>query len=147
VITARELETIVECLLEEGVPPGVVSRVFQLDPELVKTAQGKVRVRRYGTEDLSEYLEQIQWDTLDRVRDIIANGSTTDQVRFAGAILGKQMALTARRTPETQRKMTDQVMTMLEGMRTGERRDDDARSRFVALAGDPDDQDQDGEAS
>ena len=135
-----------ERLLEEGVPPGVVSRVFQLDTELVKTAQSKVRVRRYGTEDLSEYLEQIQWDTLDRVRDIIASGSTSDQVKFAGAILGKQMALTARRTPETQRQITDKVMEMFDTMRTGNK-EDGARSRFVAVVGDSDDQDEDGEAS
>ena len=145
-ISARELEAIVERLLEEGVPPGVIGRVFTLDIDLLKEAQRKVRVTRYGTDDLSEYLEQIQWDTLDRVRDIIAKGSPSDQVKFAGALLGKQMAVAARRTPETQRKVTEQVAAMFETMRTGEK-EDRARSRFVALVGDPDDQDENGEAS
>ena len=145
-ITAIELEAICERLLTEGVPPGVVSRVFDLDPELVKTAQAKVRVRRYGTEDLSEYLEQIQWDTLDRVRDIIAKGSPSDQVKFAGALLGKQMAVAARRTPEKQRETTDRVLAMFENMRTGERGEDSAQSRFVAVARTTDDQDEEREA-
>jgi len=60
-ITARELEDLVGKMLGEGVPAGVVSRVFELDIELVKDEQKKVRVRKYGTEDLNDYLEQMQW--------------------------------------------------------------------------------------
>jgi hypothetical protein len=145
-ISAAELEAICERLLEEGVPPGVVARVFDLDPDLIKLAQSKVRVRRYGTEDLSEYLEQIQWDTLDRVREIIAKGSPADQVKFAGALLGKQMAVAARRTPEKQRETTDRVLAMFENMRSGEAKSDDAQSRFVAVTRATDDQDEDGQA-
>ena len=145
-ITARELEAICEALLVEGVPPGVVARVFHLDGDLVKKLQTKLRIKRYGTEDLSEYLEQIQWDTLDEVRAIIAKGSTTDKVRLAGMLMGKQMAVAARRTPEGQRQLTDRVISMLENMRTGEVQQDDARSGFVVNAGGVDDSDEDGEA-
>lgn len=146
-ITARELEAICEALLVEGVPPGVVARVFHLDGDLVKKLQTKLRIKRYGTEDLSEYLEQIQWDTLDELRTIIARGSAADKVKFAGMLIGKQMAVAARRTPEKTREATDRVLEILENMRTGEGRTENARSGFVVNPGNPDDQDEDREAA
>ena len=145
-ITAKEFEDIAVAMLTEGVPPGVVARVLRLDPDLVKQAQSKLRIRKYGTDDMTEYLEQIQWDTLDEVRTIIRQGSPADKVRFAAVMFGKQIAVASRRTPEKTREVTDRVTAMLEEMRIGEPREPRARSEFVAFVGDPDDQDENGQA-
>jgi predicted alpha-1,6-mannanase (GH76 family) len=119
-ITALELETIVEKMLVEGVPPGVVSRVFDLDLDLVKDEQRKVRIRKYGTEDLNDYMEQMQWDAIETARTTLATGSTAEKSRFVSAILGKQMTAAAKRTPEGEREKRDQVEEMFRKMREGE---------------------------
>jgi hypothetical protein len=118
-ITARELEDIVGKMLGEGVPAGVVSRVFELDIELVKDEQKKVRVRKYGTEDLNDYLEQMQWDAIEVARTILANGSPSEQSRYVSAILGKQMTAAAKRAPQGERDQMDNVMEMFKHMRGG----------------------------
>ena len=134
-ITADELELIVEALLIEGVPSGVVARVFGLDTELVKTALLSVRQKTYGTDDLQEYSEQLQWDAIEHARDVIANGAEADKLKFMGLVLGKHMALSSRRTPESTRRAQESLMDILGKQRTG-----DAapvpRSKFIVSVGD-----------
>lgn len=135
-----ELELIVESLLVEGVPPGIVARVFTLEPDLVKEIQRNVRVKRYGTDDLTEFTEQLQWDAIDKAREVIFSGSAVDSTRFVSAILGKQIALAARRTPDSQRRATDAVLDLFEKMRTGEAGEEvveEEQSKFVARADNP----------
>jgi hypothetical protein len=132
-LTARDLHFLVSKMLQEGVPPGVVARVFDLDPDLVRREQKKVRVHRYGTDDIADYMEQMQWDAVDKARQIIANGSSAEQSRYVGAILGKQLAISGRRTPETLRQTRETVLEMLEGMRNSEAQSEGERSRFIAV--------------
>ena len=87
-MTPSELEEIVHALLAEGVPPGVVARALELDPMLVKDAQAEVRVHRYGTDDITEYNEQLMWDAVDRARDVIAHGSATERDRLLQMVDG-----------------------------------------------------------
>lgn len=137
-MNASELELIVEALLVEGVPPGIIARVFDLEAELIKNMQREVRVKRYGTDDLTEFTEQLQWDAIDKARTIIWTGSAVDSTRFVAAILGKQIALAARRTPDSQRRATDAVLDLFETMRKGTAEpedDDDESGKFIAVAG------------
>jgi hypothetical protein len=130
---AELLETMVERLLVEGVPTGVIARAFELDIDLVKERQAKVRRNKYGTDDLSEYMEQMQWTAVDEALKTMTAGSVSEKTRFVSAILGKQMAVAARRTPESQRKAVDSLMDMLSGMRSGPAKAPAKRSRFVAV--------------
>src|SRR5271167_3305261 len=116
-ITARELENIVVAFLSEGVPAGVVSRALLLDPELVKDVQGNLRVKRYGTDDLTEYLEQAQWDAVDHVRKVISRGNAAEQSRVVTPMLSRLMAVAARRTPESTRQQTEALIDVLADMR------------------------------
>ncbi len=116
-ITARELEAIVERMLSEGVPTGVVSRVFDLDLDLVKEEQRKVRVRRYGTDDLNDYLDQMKWDAIETARNTLATGSVAEKARFVTTILGRQIAAASKRSPEDERDRKAQVDEMFRTMR------------------------------
>lgn len=132
---AAELEAIVDSLLENGVPASVVARVFDLDHDLVKRRLSDVRVARYGTDDMTEYMEQLQWDAVDEARQLIAKGSAAEKSRMLGMVLGKQVALAARRTPQGVRDSQDALMDLLDDMRTSTPKTDIPRSRFVAKLG------------
>lgn len=116
-MTSDELKGIVKSMLSEGVPPGVVSRVFDLDLDLVKDEQKRVRVGKYGTDDLNDYMEQMQWDAVEVARTILATGSSVEKARFVNAILGKQMSAAAKRAPEGQRDSSDKMMELFAAMR------------------------------
>ena len=117
-MTGEELEGLVERCLGEGVPPGVVARVFDLDDDLVKEKQKEVRKAKYGTDDLNDYLEQVQWDTLEWAKTTMANGAPAAQARVAATVLGKQMTVAAKRTPQGERDTAEQIMEMFARMRS-----------------------------
>ena len=87
------MENLVTRLLTNGVPKSVVARSLDLDPDLVGAKLKEVRVNRYGTDDMTEYMEQLQWDAVDDARQIIANGSAAEKTRVLGMVLGKQVLL------------------------------------------------------
>ena len=130
-MNARELENIVAKMLSEGVPPGVVARVFDLDHDLVRETQSGVRVRLYSTDDMTEYTEHMQWKAVEEALRIIESGSATEKQKVLGMVLGKQVALSARRTPESVRNSQDAVVDMMERMRTGKPKKA-SRSKFIA---------------
>lgn len=131
-MTPEELELVVESLLAEGVPTGVISRVFSLDVEMVKQCQRVVRIRRYGTDDLAEYIEQMEWDAIDKARDVIEHGSQADQNKILSTVLGKRVALTGRRTPEGQRRNQEAMIDALSAMREGKPKKAAEPSPFIA---------------
>ena len=118
-MTGSELELIVEKLLAEGVPSGVVARVFALEEELVRQALRSMRVKRYGTEDIAEYTDQLQWDAVEHARHILAHGTEADKMRLTNFTLGKHIALAGRRTPESQRRSQEELLDALRHMREG----------------------------
>jgi hypothetical protein len=118
-MTGEELEALVERLLTRGVPKSVVAEALDLDADLVDAKLRGVRVERYGTDDMTEYMEQLQWDAVDEARRIIEGGSAAEKSRMLGMVLGKQVALSARRTPESVRNSQEAVLGLLESMRAG----------------------------
>lgn len=118
-MTPDEYQILTERLLEEGVPPGVVARSLELDPELVKATQKNVRVANYGTDDMTDYTEQLLWDALDAARKTLETGSAAEKSRVMGVVLGKQVALSARRTPQAVRNASEEMLERLRQMREG----------------------------
>lgn len=131
--TEDDLVYIVDRLLAEGVPPGVVARVFTLDDALVKERQKLVRVARYGTADLEEYEEQLRWDSLDWARRVLAEGKPADQARVMSMMLGKGM--TGKRVPDSVKSGREALDRQLEAMKSGGATPEKARSQFVVLGG------------
>ncbi len=131
---AEALEYLVTRSLEEGVPPSVVARIFEIDVKLVKDVLSEVRVRAYGTDDMAEYLEHVQWGALAEAFDIIRHGSYQDRTRFTAAILGKQLAVAGRRTPEGQRELQSRLEEILDKQRTGRSAAQSRPSEFVVGA-------------
>ena len=141
-MTSDELEYVVERCLTEGVPPGVVARIFDLSPELIREAQSLLRIRRYGTDDLVEYTVQTQWDAVEQARRTLNNGSPTERTRLAAALLRAPMNRSAKDVPDHVRRLQTEVEEKMRQMRggdqTGEVDEPDVepeRSRFVAVVG------------
>lgn len=131
-MTEKELRAIVHGLLIEGTPTGVVSRVLHLDEDLIKQHQKIVRVERYGTADMEEYKEQLQWDALEFARVTLAKGKPAEQARVMSTLLGKSMAGT--RVPDSVKEARAELDQVAEDMKTGEP-EERPRSRFVAIRG------------
>lgn len=132
-MTGEELEALVVRCLEEKVPSAVVGRIFGLDQELVDAARSQVRIQRYGTDDMTDYMEQLQWETIEDALRVLKSGSAAEKARVYSMVLGKQVALSARRTPESVRNSQDAVLGLLEGMRTGTRKPRSTEpSKFIA---------------
>jgi hypothetical protein len=142
-MTSDELEYVVERCLTEGVPSGVVARIFDLSPDLVREAQSLLRIRRYGTDDLAEYTVQTQWDAVEQARRVLNHGSPTERTRFAAALLRAPMNRSAKDVPDHVRRLQSEVEETMKHMRGGDASEPDEqpaepeRSRFVAVVGGP----------
>lgn len=104
-------EALVRRSLERGVPAPVVAEVFELPLDSCKQLKAQLMVQRFNTDDQAEYLEHIQWETLERVEQMIRNGTPDQAARIATAVFGKQIAAAGRRPSsaleEQRQKMTD----------------------------------------
>lgn len=116
-LNRRVLEFLIVRMLQEGVPPTVTARVLDLDVEMVRVIQSEVRFREYGTDDRSEYLDFLQWKAIEENLRLITEGSGPEKTRALAIVIGKELAQSARRTPESLRKSRDQVAGLMESMR------------------------------
>jgi hypothetical protein len=112
-------ELLVRRCLESGVPTGVVADVFELPADVVKELQKLVRVERYGTADMAEYLDNIQWQTLERAQQMLDDGSPEQAARIVSAVFGKQIAAAGKRPSEGLEAQRAEMMAALTGMRDG----------------------------
>lgn len=130
-----ELEYVVGRCLTEGVPSGVVARIFELSPDLVRQAQSILRIERYGTDDLAEYTVQAQWEAVAQARNVFAHGSPTEKARFAASLLRGPISRSAKDVPDEVRRLQAEVTETMRSMREpGEAPAEAERSRFVATA-------------
>ena len=90
-------EALLRRSLERGVPSGVVADVFELPADVVKEMAKEVKVTRFGTADQGEYLENIQWETLERTQQMVRTGTPDQVARIATAVFGKQIQAAGKR--------------------------------------------------
>ena len=128
-----EVAGYIEGLLYEGVPVGVVARVFQMPTEAVKQYRDSLRIAKYGTDDMQDYLTQLEWNAIDIVsRQLAGERVGADQHKAAIAVIGKTVAVNARRTPEKQAEKRDELLDRLREMSRDDGREvrDDDTSDF-----------------
>jgi len=90
-------EALLRRSLERGVPSGVVAEVFELPTDVVKEMAKEVKVTRFNTADQGEYLENLQWLTLERTQQMIQSGTPDQVARIATAVFGKQIQAAGKR--------------------------------------------------
>ena len=133
----REFEDVVERLLTVGVPPTAIAKAFEVDVFVIKEKLSGMRVERYGAAELAEAMGQLQWDALERVKDMMDNAPYNQRSKLITGILGRTMSLTARQSPETMGNVRVELLDLYAKM--GSPDDDFAGTdtgAFVALAAD-----------
>ena len=110
-------EALLRRSLERGVPNAAVADIFELPLETVKEMSRECRVGRFGTHDQGEYLENLQFETLERVQHIIRHGSPDQVARIATAVFGRQIAAASKRPSTTAEDQRTELMEALTGVR------------------------------
>jgi hypothetical protein len=112
-------EALLRRSLERGVPSGVVAAVFDMPVDVVKEMAKEVKVSRFNTADQGEYLENLQWETLERVEQMIRTGSPEQAARIATAVFGKQIQAAGRRPSSAATERQSEILEALAGVREG----------------------------
>jgi hypothetical protein len=110
-------EALLRRSLERGVPSGVVAEVFELPVDVVKEMAKEVKVARFGTADQGEYLENLQWETLERTEQMIRNGTPDQVARITTAVFGKQIQAAGRRPSSALEEQRAEIMEAFAGIR------------------------------
>lgn len=111
--------TLLDKLLEQGVPPTSIADAWDLDPFEVKDRLNTLRIKRYGAAELSEAMAQLQWEMIDTYRDMMQNAPYNVRARFLMNLVSKTMSLTARQNPETIGNMRQDLMDLMHQMGSG----------------------------
>ena len=112
-------EILVRRALEAGVPPGVVAGIFELTTDVAKELQRQVRVERYGTADMAEYLDSIQFQTLERAQQLLEGGSAEQAARIVNSVFGRQLANAGKRPSSALEEQRAELMAAMKGVREG----------------------------
>ncbi len=93
----EEFEYLVTRSLELGVPADVTAELFELPLDTCVGLQSLVRVRKFGTDDMSAYVEGIQWRSLEVADRLLRQGNTDQAVKIVTAVFGRQIQAAGRR--------------------------------------------------
>jgi len=110
-------EALLRRSLEGGVPSGVVAAVFELPTDIVKEMAKEVKVTRFNTADQGEYLENLQWETLERTEQMIRTGTPDQVARIATAVFGKQIQAAGKRPSSALVESQSDIMEAFAEMR------------------------------
>jgi len=110
-------EALLRRSLERGVPSGVVAAVFELPTDVVKEMAKEVKVTRFNTADQGEYIENLQWETLERTQQMIQSGTPDQVARIVTAVFGKQIAAAGKMPSSALVESRDEIMEAFAEMR------------------------------
>lgn len=113
----EEFEFLVTRALELGVPNDITAELFELPLDTVSELQRTVRIRKFGTDDMSEYLEGIQWRSLELADRLLRQGNTDQAVKIVTAVFGRQIQAAGRRPSSDLERARAQILDRLGGMR------------------------------
>jgi hypothetical protein len=103
--------------LERGVPSDALADIFELPVDVVKEMAKEVKIERFGTHDQAEYLENLQWITLERTEQIIRHGSPDQVARIATTVFGRQIAVASKRPSSALEEQRADILEMFRGVR------------------------------
>jgi hypothetical protein len=110
-------EALLRRSLERGVPTDAIADIFELPTETVKEMAKECKVTRFSTADQGEYLENLQWLTLERTEAIIRNGSPDQVARIATTVFGRQIAVAGKRPSSALEEQRAEIMEAFAGVR------------------------------
>jgi glutamyl/glutaminyl-tRNA synthetase len=117
--TLEMYEALLRRSLERGVPDAAVADIFDLPVELIKEMSREVKVTRFNTTDKNEYVENLEWETLESVAQMIRTGSPEQAARIATAVFGKQIQAAGRRPSSAATERQSEIMEALAEIREG----------------------------
>jgi hypothetical protein len=94
------LAEIIRRLIAVGVPPTAIANAFDMPAGALKTMARNVRRATYGTDEMAEAHTFMAWLAYEELLRILTSGSPEMRLKAAMQIQAKQMATTARQTPE-----------------------------------------------
>jgi hypothetical protein len=112
-----EFEYLVNRSLELGVPADIVAQLYEIPLDTATQLQSRVRVRQFGTDDMAEYLEGIQWRALEHADRLLRQGNSGDAVKIVTAVFGRQIQAAGRRPSSDLERARAQILDRLGSMR------------------------------
>ena len=104
-ITPEQRSEVVYALLKVGVPPTAIAKALGMEADHVKTAQGMMRVEKYGTDEKSEAMDHLIWEAYEESLYQIRYGTPANKSRFIQMVLARAVGLAGKSAPETSEKI------------------------------------------
>lgn len=99
------LPSIINRLLDVGVPPTAISNAFEVDVEAIKEIQMDRRTAKYGTAELAEAMHALMWKAYEDTLNLIKQAPPARRLQLNMTLLSKASTLVGSQTPDGVSKM------------------------------------------
>lgn len=117
-MTDTELLTIIERLLDNGVPPTAIANTFDIDVQAVKDLLDNRRTRKFGTAELSEAIHALMWEALEDMRELMRNAPIAKRMQVNMTLLSRASAMIGNQEPDSMAKLQAEMAKMTAEVRT-----------------------------
>lgn len=117
-------------LIMAGIPPTAIAIAFDLEVDFVRGIANELRVRRYGTSEISEAMAWLMWEAYDEAVKMLHSGSPANRIRAIAMILPRSVGMAARQDPEEFGRLRSRMEELI-ASQTAVNTDDDEQSEFV----------------
>lgn len=112
-----EYQHLITRSLELGVPTHIVSELFQLPMATAKDLQKHIRVGTFGTDDQSEFVENLQWRALQEADRMLRSGSPDQAMKIVTSTFGRQIQAAGNRPSSALEERRQELMDTFARMR------------------------------
>ena len=116
-LTDEQLLAIIHALLAEGVPSTAIASAFDIDPDQISSLRSSILVRKYGTDEINEAMNNLMWKAYDHANKLLDEGSPTNKLRTITMILSRTVTSASRQPPRVLDDLREEVRSMVEESR------------------------------
>jgi methionyl-tRNA synthetase len=106
------LLSLINRLLDNGVPPTAIANSFDLDVQVVKDLLDERHVKKFGTAELSEAIHALMWEALEDMRELMRNAPIAKRMQVNMSLLTRASAMIGNQEPDSIGKLQAEMAKM-----------------------------------
>ena len=106
------LLTLINRLIDNGVPPTAIANSFDLDVQIIKDLLDARHVRKFGTAELAEAIHALMWEALEDMRELMRNAPIAKRMQVNMTLLSRASAMIGNQEPDSIGKLQAEMAAM-----------------------------------
>lgn len=103
---------IVHEFLSAGVPPTTLAIAFSLDPDDIKLIRDQLNIRNYGTSEIYEAMNHLQWKAYETALQMLRTGTPSERRQTINMVLARTVGIAGKQPSGEFDKIREQLVEL-----------------------------------